>query len=492
MQYDLASMSPRDARPVPPSGLIVAVLAVTGTVVSLQQTLVVPLLPEVPQLLDTDAEGASWLVTATLLVSAVATPIVSRCADMYGKRLLLLVSLATMIVGSVIGGLSDTLGWVVVGRSLQGFAAAMVPVGISIMRDQLPPEKIADSVSLMSATLGIGAAVGLPLSGFIYARYDWHALFWVSCAAAVVMFVAVVLVVPESEVRTGGRFDLFGAVLLGGALVCFLLGVSRGGVWGWSSGSILALFAGAAVLTAAWVPWQLRVRTPMVDLRVAARPAVLFTNIASVLVGLAMFVNLVSTTQLLQMPEATGYGFGLTVLEAGMWVLPAGLMMVVMAPVTGAITARWGGKCALVVGAGVLGLSYVVRLLLTGTVWEVALGAVLTSAGTAIAYAALPNIIMANSPVTETAAANGFNQLLRSIGTSVSSAMVGGVLAGTTAVVGGVALPTIEAFEIVYWVAAAAGLVAAGVALLVPRTPVAQSEQLRPAVEARSARTVGA
>lgn len=181
-----------------------------------------------PKLLHTTETNGSWLVTATLLTSAVATPIVSRCADMFGKRLMMLISLGAMIVGSLIGALGHELWQVIVGRSLQGFAAALVPVGISIMRDELPREKVGGAVALMSATLGIGAAIGLPLSGFIYAHFDWHTLFWVSGVAAIVMFIAILFAVPESSIRSPGRFDVLGALLLSSALVCFLLAVSKG------------------------------------------------------------------------------------------------------------------------------------------------------------------------------------------------------------------------------------------------------------------------
>ncbi|GAB3581515.1 MFS transporter [Calidifontibacter terrae] len=451
-----------------PASLITAVLAITGTLVALQQTLVVPLLPEVPALLHTSADNGSWLVTSTLLTSAVATPIVSRCADMYGKRRMMVVSLVTMMIGSVIGALGDQLWIVIVGRSLQGFAAALVPVGISIMRDELPREKVGGAVALMSATLGIGAAIGLPLSGYIYANFDWHALFWVSAAGALVMLIAILVIVPESSIRAPGRFDMVGALLLSAALVCFLLAVSKGGDWGWASETTMLSFVAAAVFVALWLPWELRTSNPMVDLRTASRRPILLTNIASVLIGLSMFVNLISTTQLLQLPKGTGYGFGLSVLDAGLCVLPAGLMMVLMSPVTAAITRRWGGKYSLLIGAAVLGGSYIVRVFLTGSVWQVALGSVLSSTGTAIAYAAMPNIIMANSPISETAAANGFNALLRAVGTSTSSAVVAAVLSTVVIDFHGQALPTIEAFQYIFWIAAAAGLASALVAVFIP------------------------
>ncbi|HET7659771.1 MAG TPA: MFS transporter, partial [Oryzihumus sp.] len=463
----MADRAPRRAAPTP---LVIAVLSLCGTIVALQQTLVVPLLPELPKLLHTTTEDASWLVTATLLTSAVATPIVARLADMVGKRLMMIVCLVVMIAGSVVGALGTTLGAVVTGRALQGFAAALIPVGISIMRDELPRERVGSAVALMSATLGIGAAIGLPLSGFIDEHYDWHVLFWVAAAMGALMLLAVPLVIPESPVRSRGRFDFGGAVLLSGALTSLLLAISKGGHWGWTSERTLVLFVAAAVLLAVWLPVELRVARPLVDVRTSARPAVLLTNLASLLLGFAMFGNMLTTTQLLQMPKATGYGFGLSVIDAGLGMLPAGLAMVVLAPVSAAITRRFGAKTTLVTGGLIMAGAYVGRVFLVDQLWQIIVGAALVSMGTAVAYAAMPTLIMRAVPITETASANGLNTLLRAIGTSTASATVAAVLTGTVMRLGPVTVPSLDAFKHIFWLAAIASLASAAIALTLPRS----------------------
>jgi MFS family permease len=270
--------------------------------------MLVPLLPDLPRLLHTSASSASWVVTATLLTSCVATPIMSRLADMHGKRRMMLVSMAAMMTGSIIGACSLTLPLAIIARALQGLGTALIPIGVSILRDELPREKIGSAIALMSATLGIGGAIGLPLSGLIYQSSDWHTLFWISAAMGAVGLVIVPLVVPESPMRSGGRFDFVGAGLLSVALTALLLAISKGSQWGWTSTSVLGLFSTAAVVLGLWIPFELRVCPPLVDIRTSARRPVLLTNIASVLVGFAMFCNLLAVSQLLQMPEATGYG----------------------------------------------------------------------------------------------------------------------------------------------------------------------------------------
>jgi MFS family permease len=471
------------------TGAIVAVLALCGTAVALQQTMVVPLLPEFPSILGVSADDASWLVTATLLTSAVATPVMSRLADMFGKRLMMLVCMVAMTVGSVIAAVSATFPLVIVGRAFQGFAAALIPIGISIMRDELPRERVSSAVALMSATLGIGGALGLPLAGVVSENLGWHANFWLSAIVGVLLLAAIMLVVPESRVRTGGSFDYVGAALLSIALTGLLLVVSKGAAWGWSGQPVIVLFLVAAAALCAWVPYELRVGQPLVDLRTSGRRPVLLTNIASVLLGFAMFANLLLTTQELQIPAATGYGFGLPVITAGLLMVPSGLAMVVFAPVSGALINRFGGRITLITGGLVMAAAYVARVFLSGNLTAVVIGSTLVSIGTAIAYAAMPTLIMASVPITETASANGLNTLLRAIGTSTSSATVAAVLGAVTITVGSLTAPSFQAFEDVFWMAAGAALVACAVAWFIPA--VAAHPQARVGAETRAGVSAG-
>ncbi|CAN7550220.1 MFS transporter [Arthrobacter sp. LjRoot78] len=459
-------------------GAITAVLALSGTVVALMQTLVVPLLPDFPGILGVTADDASWLVTATLLSSAVATPIVSRSADMYGKRKMMVICLAIMVAGSIVAAVGGSFLWLIVGRALQGFSSALIPVGISIMRDELPKEKMGSAVALMSATLGIGSALGLPLAGLLYESLGWESIFWVSAAAGSLLLTAVVLAVPESKVRTPGRFDYLGAVILSAALAALLLAISKGGSWGWGSEPVLLLFLAAAVLLAAWLPYELKVSQPMVDLRTSGRRPVLLTNLASLLVGFAMFANMLLTTQQLQLPTSTGYGFQLSVITAGLCMVPSGLAMVVFAPVSGGIIRRFGGKSALIAGAAVMVVGYVGRVFFWDSIASVIIGSTVVSIGTAIAYAAMPTLIMGAVPITETASANGLNSLVRSIGTSTSSAAVAAVLTSVTLTVGSARLPSFEAFKDVFWMAALASTASMVAAVFIPRAAAAATAAL--------------
>ncbi|MFD5035533.1 MFS transporter [Streptomyces sp. NPDC058378] len=446
----------------------VGVLAFCGVVVAIMQTIVVPLLPHIPQLTGATPAAASWLVTVTLLTGAVFTPVLGRVGDMYGKRRVLVASLGVLVVGSVLCAVSSHIGVLIAGRALQGAAIAVVPLGISILRDELPPERVLSAVALMSSTLGIGAAVGLPVAAVVIENFEWHTMFWVSGVIGLLDIALVLRFVPESPLRSRGRFDALGALGLTAALVCLLLAVTQGGGWGWTSARVLGLFAAAVVIALVWGAYELRVRTPMVDLRISARPAVLLTNIAALLIGFAFYANSLVTAQMVQEPKATGYGLGASLVVSGLCLLPGGVTMVALSPVSARISAARGPKTSLALAAGIIAVGYVVRYFTSHSLWLIIAGATVVAAGTAIAYSALPALVMRGVPVSETGAANGLNTLMRSIGQAFCSATVAAVLANMTFLAAGRQAPTLGAYQLVFLIAAGAALLALAVTLCLP------------------------
>ncbi|MCC5576198.1 MFS transporter [Microtetraspora sp. AC03309] len=448
---------------------MVAVLAFSGIVIASMQTLVIPVIPQLPTLLDAAPADTAWAVTATLLAATIVTPIVGRLADMYGKRRMLLGSLALMVIGSVIAALATSLAPLIAARVLQGLASGVIPLGISIMRDELPKERLGAATATMSSSLGVGAAFGMPAAALIADKADWHVLFWTSAGLGVIALALVAVVIPASKMHPGGRFDLIGATGLSAALVCLLLAISKGSDWGWSSGLALGLFSAAAVLLAAWGVFELRTGEPMVDLRTAARRPVLLTNLAAAAFGFAMFSIQLALPQLLQTPEATGYGLGKSMLVAGLAMAPQGLVMFFVAKPSAKISARYGAKVTLLLGALTVAVGYVIGVFLMAEIWQLILVSAIIGAGIGMAYGAIPTLIMGNVPASETAAANSLNVLIRGFGTTIASAIAGLILAGVTMTLGGHELPSQDAFRIVLGIGAAAALVAGALAALLPR-----------------------
>jgi MFS family permease len=463
----------KTAKAAPSPRILVAVLALAGITVSLQQTFVIPLLPQLPRLLDASPADTSWAITATLLAGAVAIPTVGRLADMWGKRRMLLVCLGMLVAGSVVAALSTSLCWLVVGRVMQGMGAAVVSLGISLMRDQLPPQRLVAATALMSTSLGVGGSLGLPLSALLAQYANWRVLFWAAAGLGAVSVVLVLLAVPESKQRTGGRFDPVGAVLLAGVLVCLLLAISKGGAWGWGSPLVVGLFAAAAVLLVTFGLWELRTRQPLIDLHVSRRAQVLLTNTASIVFGYAMLTSSLVFTQLLQLPATTGYGFGEPIVVAGLLQAPGGLCMMAMSPVSARVTSARGPRTTLMIGALVIASGYGFAALFHSQIWHLLLSASVVGSGIGLAYAAMPSLIMGAVPVGQTASANSLNNLCRSLGTCIASAMAGLLLATMTTTVGNQTVPSQAAFVTILLVGAAAALLALLLAAFIPRRTTA-------------------
>jgi MFS family permease len=320
----------------------------------------------------------------------------------------------------------------------------------------------------MSASLGVGGALGLPAAAVLAEHTDWHVLFWTSAGLGIVVFALVVGLVPESSVRTGGRFDLIGAAGLSIGLLCLLLAISQGAGWGWGSARTLGLFAASVVVLLLWGWWELRAPRPLVDLRTTARRQVLLTNLASAVFGFSMFAMSLVLPQLLQLPTATGYGLGQSMLVVGLVLGPSGLVMMATAPLSARISRTKGPKVTLMLGAIVVAAGYGLGTVLISAVWQLVVVSSVVGAGIGLAYGAMPALIMSAVPVSETAAANSLNTLMRSIGTSMSSAVAGVILAQLTVVFGSVAVPAESGFRLIMGIGSVAALAALGIAAFLP------------------------
>lgn len=437
-----------------------AVLAFAGIVVAVMNSLVIPLVGELPMLLHTSTANASWVITSTLLAAAVATPVTGRLGDMYGKRRIIFVCLGLLIVGSLLCATTSSLMPMVVGRALQGAGAGVIPLGISVMRDTLPPERMGSAVAMMSSSLGVGGALGLPAAALVAQHFNWHVLFIGSATLGAISIVLIAVLVSESPLRAPGRFDVIGAIGLATGLICLLLAVSKGADWGWSSATTLGLFAAAVVILLAWGVFELRIGQPLVDLRTTARRTVLLTNLAAFAAGFAMFAMALVLPQLLQLPKATGYGLGQSMVVAGFVLAPSGLMMMLVSPVSAWISNARGPKTSLMLGTAIIAAGYALDLVLVHAVWQIILVSCVIGAGIAVAYGAMPALIMSAVPLSETAAANGFNSLMRSIGISTAGAVIGVVLAHTAKPFGGLPLPTMTGFRAAFLIACGASLAA--------------------------------
>jgi EmrB/QacA subfamily drug resistance transporter len=444
--------------------LTLLVLAASALAYALAQTMVAPALPEIQHTLHTSTTSVTYVLTVYLLTASVATPIVGRLGDMFGKERMLLVTLGFFGLGSLVAALSHSIGILIAGRAIQGIGGAVFPLAFGIIRDEFPPEKVATAIGLISATFGIGGGAGLVLSGVIVDNLSYEWIFWLALAFVAIAFVASVLFVPESPVKSPARIDWAGAALLSAGLVCLLFALSEASRWGWGSPKEIGLLSAAAVILVIWSRYELRVPDPLVDMRMMRRRPVLTTNLTALLIGFAMFGSFIIIPQLVQLPKSTGFGFGASVTEAGLFLLPSTAVMLFAGPVAGVLGSRLGSKVPLIAGTLFCALSFTFLAAEHEHRWAIYCASALMGLGIGFAFASMANLIVEAVDQRETGVATGMNTIMRTIGGSLGGQISATILAGHLA--GG--HPSSTAFTIAFSVSAVAVLIAFCTALAIP------------------------
>ncbi|MEU6868955.1 MFS transporter [Streptomyces sp. NPDC046876] len=462
-------MSTATATPAPAEAktrnetVIVFALSLAAMVVSMMQTLPVPILGLIRSDLGTSTANVSWVTTATLLSAAVFTPLLGRFGDQHGKKPTLVAVLGVMVAGSVIAALASSLPLLILGRVLQGAATAIFPLALSVLREEVRPQKLPGAMALVSGTLAFGSGLALVATGLLTSGdgADYRNAFWMATGFATVALLAVAFLVPATRHKTGGRTDFLGALTLGITLLLLLLPISQGHEWGWTSGRTLGSFAGAAVMTVVWVFTELKVREPLVDMRMFVHRPVLMANLAGILVGFGMFANFLGVSYLVQMPEKlTGYGFGASILRASVeFLLPGAIVSLLASPIGGQLVRHRGPRTALGLAAALGALGFGWLALDHGHTASVIGAGIVVGASVSFGYAAMPAVIMASVPPHQSGIANGINSISRSTGSAIGSAIVTTILASKTIEhlpAGVPPLPAESGFTLTFWIGAAA------------------------------------
>jgi EmrB/QacA subfamily drug resistance transporter len=456
---------------------------VAGITFALLQSLVAPALPEIQRDLGASATEVAWLLTAYLLSASILTPVVGRLGDMFGKEHTLLVALVVLAAGTALAGLAHTIGLLIAARVVQGCGGAIFPLAFGIIRDEFPRDRVAHGIALISALLGIGGGLGIILAGPIVDALNYHWLFWIPLVLVIVAIVATLLFVPESPIKSPGKVNWAGAALLAGWLVCLLVAISEGSDWGWGSPRTIGLFLAAAVLLVAWIYNELHAAEPLVDMTMMRIRGVWTVNVAAFLVGAGMYSSFILLPEFTEMPRAAGYGFHASVTQAGLFLLPSTVAMLVVSPLAGRLAGRVGSRVPLILGSITTSVSFAWLAVAHSHPWEIYVGSALLGAGIGLAFASLANLIVEAVRPDQTGVATGMNTVMRSIGGSVGSQIVASIIAGTVV---GTALPTEHGFTIAFAVAAVACGLAALASLAVPR-PTRHTPGRAPALAADAA-----
>jgi EmrB/QacA subfamily drug resistance transporter len=395
---------------------------------ALLQSLVTPVLSTIQHDLHTSQGAVTWVLTAYLLSASIFTPILGRVGDMVGKERMLVATLGALAVGSLLAGLAQSIGVLILARAIQGIGGAVLPLSFGIIRDEFPEAKVATGVGVIAAMTAVGGGAGIVLAGPIVSHFDYHWLFWFPLVITLIAAVCAHLFVPESPVRTPGRVSWLAAVLLSGWLVALLVGVSEAPTWGWGSSKVLGLMALAVLIGVAWVIVELHSRQPLIDMHMMRIPAVWTNNMVAFLFGIGMYSVIAFLPEFLQTPKSTGYGFGATIIQSGLYLLPLTVTMFIFGMLSGRIAAGIGSKAAVIIGSSFSCSAYLILAFAHTQAWEIYMASTLLGVGLGLAFSAMSNLIVQAVPAAQTGVASGMNANIRTIGGAFGAAVMSSIV----------------------------------------------------------------
>jgi len=447
------------------------VLSAGGISYALLQSLVVPALPEIQTSLHTSESAVGWILTAFLLSASVATPILGRLGDIYGKERLLMVVMVLLAVGTLISAIASSLWLMVLGRVIQGAGAGIFPLAFSIIRDEFPSDRVPGAIGLVSSLLGIGGGLGVVLAGVITQNLSYHWLFWFPLGIILATAYLTWRYIPESPVKAPAHVNYRAAALMTLGISGVLLAITETSTWGWGSPKTLALLALGALLIVAWVREERASREPLVDMRMMAIRGVWTTNVVAFLVGVGMYSSFILLPELVQSPAPTGFNASPTV--AGLFLLPATIAITVVGQMAGVLERRIGSRGALIGGTSFALASFALLVVDGRQQWEVYVAAGLLGVGIGLAFAAMPNLIVQNVRQEQTGVATGMNAVTRTLGGAFGGQLAATLLASNLAASGEV---TSTGFTLSFAMCLAALVIGLGFAIVVPRRGASEAQ----------------
>ncbi|MCU7827008.1 MFS transporter [Kitasatospora sp. DSM 101779] len=460
---------------------LVPVLVFLGTVVAVISSLGAPMIPTIAAVDHVSLSDAQWSLTVTMLVGAVATPVMGRLGDGPHRRTVMLAAAATVLAGSVLAALPLGFGALVTGRALQGVGLGLTPLAIATARNSVPGERSRSALSILSLTTVAGVGLGYPLTGLIAQSLGVHAAFWFGAAISAAALTAGILVLPPTAHRPARPLDLLGACLLGLGLGGLLLTLSEGEAWGWTSPGLVLLATGSVLLLLWWARHELRTAHPLIDLRSLRNRVVLTADVAGLVAGVGMYLLMSLVTRFVQTPPAAGYGFGASVTVAGLALLPFSVASIMTSRIAPHLARRTGTAAILPTGCAVSLVATLAFLFGRDRLWELFIVMGLAGLGVGLTFAVMPGLIVGAVPAHETGSAISFNQVLRYVGYSTGSALSGAVLQAHTPA--GHTLPTGDAYGAAALIGCAVWAVVGAATIVLPRrgSAVAAGPSGRPA-----------
>ena len=309
-------------------------------------------LPAIGRGLRASESGLQWTFDAYTLVLASFLVLAGSIADRVGRRRVFQIGLTAFGLGSLLCGLAPGIGWLIAARAVQAAGGTMLnPVAMAMVVNTFPdPRERARAIGGFASMSGLALALGPILGGVLVDGFGWRAVFWVNVPIVIAAVVCTALFVPESRADRARRFDPMGQALMILVLGSVVYAIIESGGLGWTSPVIVGLLGAAALGAVGILGYEPRRADPLLELRlfrsVPFSAAIVIALWALCGFGAFLFV----TTQYLQ------YVRGMPALTAGLSLLPVGLPVLALSPLTGRLVGTRGPRLPLVVSGAALAL----------------------------------------------------------------------------------------------------------------------------------------
>ncbi|NJE08370.1 MFS transporter [Thermococcus sp. M39] len=405
---------------------VTPLLSLASLLVLYTEAMLIPSLPYIQREFNITQADVSWILTAYLITGTICALIFGTLGDMYGKKKLLLTALSLYTLALILNGYAPTFRALLLSRAVQGVGMAMLPLAYSLVREQFPRRLAPMAQGLISAMNGVGIIIAFPVGAWIAQNYGWRTTFHTVAPFAILLVVLIALYVRESKfIQHDKRIDLAGIALFAIFLVSFLIALSKGPQWGWTSEKVIFLIMFSVISLFAFLFHEAKTEHPFIPREIFNRnvKAAVF---ATFVVAFAFQINSLTLTYLLQMPKPHGYG--LPVFKAGLYMTPLVLTYLVTAPIAGRVILRVGAKTLSVFGilTAVLGYSLAVLHLYDGVMYVLGFMSV-GSMGMALLNVSLINLLTFSAPRERLGLTTALFTTFRNIGSSIAPP-VGGVI----------------------------------------------------------------
>lgn len=390
-----------------------------------------PLITSVALNLDVPLDAAQWTLTVTLFAGAIAAPVLGRLGTGPHRRTTIFVTLALVALGGLLTAIPAPFAVLLVGRALQGLGLGAVALLMSVARDHLPTDSAHSTIATISVASSVGIGVAYPLMGLIDQLAGLRIAYGVGFLLSLTAILVAWRTLPQDQPRPRTRVDIPGAVLLGIGTLGVLLAVAQPSVWDmpWVGGSIL----GAAVIAlGAWIVLERRTASPLFDLKLFVQGGVLRANAAMLTSGVGMYLLFSLLTRYVQTPSNAGYGFGLSGVLAGAALIPFSVLGFIAGRLTPRISGRISARWTFVIYAVFVILAAGLFALTPGSLTATLAAMAVLGFGVGGVSAIMPKLVLDGVPQQETSSVLSINQIVRSVGFSIGSALAGLLLALAT------------------------------------------------------------